>query len=207
MLARPVIVKRLALVVLAALVTALPASASADPGGGLQALYAQRALAKHHPRFLRGPRGPAGPRGVQGSAGPTGPTGPQGPQGPPGVDATGAGRISGVVLPTAEELLFRGHNASVAPAEGSPPGAWCIDVDDGINPKSLVLTVSLVAGGEVTIEDPEIPVVRWSIGAPDCAAGQLEVETLDFVSGFPEPNRFRFPSSGKERRGKGLVNI
>lgn len=198
MLVRPVIVRHLALVVLAALVAALPASASADPGGGLQALYAQRALAKHHPRFLRGRRGPAGPRGVQGISGPTGPTGPQGPQGPPGVDAIGAARISGVVVPTAEELLFRGHNASVAPAEGSPPGAWCIEVDDGIDPESLVLTVGLVAGGEVTTEDPEIPVVRWSIGAPDCAAGQLEVQTLDFLTGFPQlkPLPFSFIGEG-----------
>lgn len=188
------IVRSLAIIALFVSVTALPASA--DPSGP-QAAYALRGLVKHHPRFLRGPRGPAGPKGVQGVTGPTGPTGLQGP---PGIDA-GVARISGLVLPAAEKPLVRGHNTSVAPAEDFPPGAWCIAVGHGIDSASLVLTVSLVVGGEVTAEEPEVPAVRWNVGAPDCAAGQLEVETLDFVSGFPElaPLPFSFIGEGAAR--------
>jgi hypothetical protein len=48
-----------------------------------------------------------------------------------------------------------------------------------------------------------VPAVRWNVLAPDCAQGQLEVETLVFANGFPKPKPLPYSFIGEDAASDG----
>lgn len=176
------------IVALLALFIALGGSAFAmslvshGSGGGSQVSH------RREHRVLRGPRGPRGPRGKRGAKGAQGLTGPAGPP--------GSARAYGLVDPLCNTCLpgtnynpvdpTYSHNVTaVAPNQGSPKGTYCLSPSSGsgIDAAHAVVVAGVVERGPQPAAELE-PIqesVRWSLGAPDCRAGTLEVRTFGYI--------------------------
>jgi hypothetical protein len=142
----------------------------------------------HVKRGSRGPRGPRGPKGKRGAKGQQGATGPAG--------LPGTARAYGLVSPLCNACLpgpsynpvnpQYSHNVTaVAPNQGSPKGTYCLSPssDSGIDAAHAVVVTSVVQRSPQPNAELE-PIQEsavWSLGAPDCRAGTLEVRTYGYV--------------------------
>jgi hypothetical protein len=149
-----------------------------------------RHLAKGHTKGERGPRGLRGPAGPQGRPGPTGPAGPTGPQGVPGSARAyafvrpacgGCGELEPGFTPLEKA---RSLNVSLdKPNEGTPLGTWCFKLEGGIDTSTATLVVSGVKVAGRIHDYAEIG-AQWLPEAPDCRAGEVEIQTVGYeVSG------------------------
>jgi len=128
-------------------------------------------------RGARGARGPRGIQGIQGVHGAQGTQGAQGKQGPQGVPGTA--RAYGRVDPIGG--LTRSKNvAGVTHPFGGAGGVYCIALAPGVDASQTGLVATPDFSGDVTDTGANAfqSFVEWDSDAPDCPAGQLEVETF-----------------------------
>lgn len=129
--------------------------------------------------------GPQGKRGAKGKQGATGAVGPP-----------GTARAYGYVGPLCRACTpgpnynpvdphYSHDVTAVAPNQGSPKGAYCLSPssDSGIDTAHAIVVASVVERGPQPNAEFE-PIQEsavWSIGAPDCRAGTLEVRTFGYI--------------------------
>jgi hypothetical protein len=130
-----------------------------------------------------GPRGRRGLQGIQGAKGDTGATGAAGAAGAAGTPGAqglpGAPRAYGRVDPIGG--LTRSKNvAGVTHPLGGAGGVYCIQLAAGIDASQTGLVATLDFSGDVTDTGPNAFAswVEWETDAPDCPAGQLQVDTF-----------------------------
>ena len=142
---------------------------------------------KPGPSGVSGHQGPAGAPGAPGAQGQKGATGPNGTPGSPGLP--GDARAYGLVLPpcTGCGEIEPGYNPLVAarskgvalaePTEldGSPPGTWCFSLEGGLDASSVTVVASVAHTAHAGTAPAS---AQWVPDAPDCASGQIEVETF-----------------------------
>jgi hypothetical protein len=127
-----------------------------------------------------GPRGRRGLQGIQGAKGDTGATGAAGAAGAPGAQGLpGTARAYGRVDPIGG--LTRSKNvAGVTHPFGGAGGVYCIQLAASIDASQTGLVATLDFSGDVTDTGPNAFAswVEWDTDAPDCPAGQLQVDTF-----------------------------
>jgi hypothetical protein len=115
---------------------------------------------------LKGREGPQGPQGPQGAQGPQGPAGAAGAPGTPGA----AGTAHAFAIINATGAMFGAGRGVTAIRHTAGSGVYCVTLASGISPTYAVasFTDDSSVGGE-------IDTVR---NAPDCASGDVEVNTF-----------------------------
>ena len=120
------------------------------------------------PSLLKQLRGKTGPRGLTGPQGATGTTGPQGIQGLAG--PAGSARAVATINSDGMQDVGLTSRGVTGVAHTANSGVYCIVLAAGTSPDNAMATPT-----DDSLAGAEVFTVR---NAPDCAPGQVEVDTL-----------------------------